>query len=112
MARVKFTVGEISDHTCEAGKSQSFIWDTEAPGLGLRVTANGAKSFMFQAKLNGAAIRVTIGDPKTWDLAAARREARHLKGLVDKGEDPRKIKADKLAAEQAEREARAAAEAV
>lgn len=112
MARLKFTAAEIAAHACEAGKSQSFIWDTEAPGLGLRATANGAKSFMFQAKLNGAAIRVTIGDPRTWDLAAARREARHLKGLIDKGDDPRKMRADKLAAEQTEREAQAAAEAV
>lgn len=112
MARVKFTAGEVASHLCEAGKSQSFIWDTEAPGLGLRATANGAKSYMFQGKLNGVTIRMTIGDPKTWDIAAARREARHLKGLVDRGDDPRKVRADKLVAEQAAREAQAAAAAV
>lgn len=111
MARVKFTAGEVAGHACEAGKSQSFIWDTEAPGLGLRATANGAKSYMFQGKLNGATIRTTIGDPKTWDIAAARREARHLKGLVDRGDDPRKVRTDKLVAEQAAREEKSAAEA-
>ena len=68
MAKVKFTSGRVSGFTCEVGKSQSFLWDSESPGLGLRATANGSKSYMFQAKLNGQAIRTTIGAPGTWTI--------------------------------------------
>lgn len=118
MSKVKLTAGRIEAFQCEAGKGQSFLWDTDAPGLGLRVTAAGAKSYIFQAKLNGQAIRVTIGDPKTWPIdlpknplpeqKSARSEARRLKTLIDEGKDPRQVDADNLAAEQAARDAKAA----
>lgn len=109
MAKIKFTAGRIDGFRCEDGKSQSFLWDAAAPGLGLRATANGAKSYMFQAKLNGQAIRLTIGDPKTWAIDAAQAEARRLKVIIDNGQDPRQVKADGLEAEQAAREAKQAA---
>jgi integrase len=112
MAKVKFTVGPIAGHKCESGKSQSFIWDTEAPGLGLRATTDdakyGPKSYIFQAKLNGKAMRITIGDPKSWGLEAARAEARRLKVIIDNGQDPRQVKAAGLEAEQDARDAKQA----
>ncbi len=107
--KIKFTAGRVEEFACESGKSQSFLWDTASPGLGLRVTANGAKSYIFQGKLNGSTIRLTIGDPRTWDIAKAQAEARRLKVLIDNGQDPRKVKADALAAEKAARDAQEAA---
>lgn len=109
MAKVNFTAGRVDAFKCESGKSQSFLWDTAAPGLALRVTANEAKSYIFQAKLDGKAIRVTIGAPGTWTIPAAQAEARRLKVIIDNGQDPRLVKADTLAAEQAVRDADAAA---
>jgi integrase len=118
MAKVNFTAGRVANFKCEPGKSQSFLWDSSAPGLGLRVTANGARSYMFQAKLRGEAIRITIGDPDTWPIDAptdgkgnptgkgARQEARRLKTLIDDGKDPRQVKQDQLAEERATREAK------
>lgn len=39
-----------------------FIWDEELPGFGLRVTANGAKAFIFQYRNRGGQTkRQTIG---------------------------------------------------
>jgi integrase len=121
LGKEKFTGPRVEAYRCEPGKSQSFIWDTEAPGLGLRATANGAKAYIFQAKLNGQAIRITIGDPRTWTLdqpknmglgqKSARSEARRLKTMIDEGKDPRQVKADALAADQAVRDAKAAEEA-
>ena len=108
MAKVKFTAGRIAAHECEAGKSQSFLWSNDAPGLGLRAASSGGRSYIFQAKLNGQAIRITIGDPKAWTITEAEAEARRLKVLIDNGQDPRQVKADGLAAEQAARDARAA----
>ena len=104
MAKVRFTAGRVEGFECETGKSQSFLWDTVALGLGLRVTAAGTKSYVFQSKLNGAAIRITIGDPKTWSIADAQAEARRLKVQIDDNKDPRLVRQD----ETAERKARQA----
>jgi integrase len=107
--KIKFTAGRVEEFACESEKNQSFLWDTASPGLGLRVTANGAKSYVFQAKLNRNTIRVTIGDPRTWDIFKAQAEARRLKVLIDNGQDPRKVRADALAAERTARDAQEAA---
>lgn len=101
MAKTKLTAGRIEQFKVEPGKAQAFLWDSDSPGLGLRTTASGAKSYIFQAKLGQQTIRVTIGDPRSWDIPDARAEARKLKVLVDSGLDPRKLKADELAAKEA-----------
>ncbi|CAJ8789766.1 phage integrase [Burkholderia pseudomallei] len=98
MAKVNFTAGRVEAHKCPAGKSQAFIWDSKAPGLGLRATKAGAKAYIFQAKLNGDAVRVTIGDPRSWNIDQAQEEARRLQRLVDEGIDPREHAAEQRAA--------------
>jgi len=98
VSTVKFTSGRIADFRCPEEKTQAFLWDTGAPGLGLRVTGNGAKSYIFQGKLHGQTIRTTIGSPQTWDLSKAQAQARRLKVMIDGGEDPRKVAADTQAA--------------
>lgn len=107
MARIKFTLGKIRDFECEVGKSQAFLWDTEAPGLGLRATPNGAKSYIFQSKLNNETLRMTLGSVKVWTIDQAQAEARRLKVLVDSGRDPRQVKAEAQATQDAAREAAA-----
>lgn len=111
MAKIKFTAGRVEAFTCESDKRPSFLWDSVAPGLGLRVTPNGSKSYIFQAKLRGQVIRTTIGAPAAWTIAEAQAEAIRLRVLINRGQDPREVEADRLAAEQAERKAKAAAEA-
>ncbi|MGX5885591.1 integrase family protein, partial [Burkholderia gladioli] len=98
VAKVNFTAGRVEAHKCPAGKSQAFIWDSKAPGLGLRATKAGAKAYIFQAKLNGDAVRVTIGDPRSWHIDQAQEEARRLQRLVDEGIDPREHAAEQRAA--------------
>jgi len=104
VARIKLTAGRVRDFTCDAGKSQSFLWDADAPGLAVRATANGAKSYVFQGKLSGTSLRVTIGDVKSWDIETgsherpgARERARQLQTLIDQGIDPRQAHADQIA---------------
>jgi integrase len=101
MAKINFTAARLQGHLCPAGQSQSFLWDSRTPGLGLRATANGAKSYIFQAKLNGASLRVTIGDLRSWTIDKAQGEARRLQRLVDDGLDPREVRADQRAASDA-----------
>jgi integrase len=103
--RVNLTAGAIERLTCPAGKQQAFMRDSEAPGLRVRVTAAGAKSFVYEAKLNRQTIRRTIGDVKLWSIEQARTEARRLAVVLDNGQDPREIErqqqADKAAAKVA-----------
>ena len=100
MSRIKFTAPRVERAQCEAGRKQSFIWDTEAPGLGLRITAT-AKSYIFQSRINGKTLRTTIGNPKSWTLVAAQVEARRLQMLCDQGKDPRQVKSEGIAEDKA-----------
>lgn len=104
MAKVKFTAGRVESFQCSSEKSSSFLWDSVMPGLGLRVTPNGAKAYIFQGKLRGQVIRITIGAPSVWDIVAAQKEAARLRVIVNNGQDPRQVRADMLAIEQNERD--------
>ncbi len=103
--RVRLTAGRVDAFTCPVGKSQAFLWDTEAPALALRVTPTGRKTYVFESRLNGASLRLNIGTAADWPIESARREAHRLKVLVDSGTDPRELQcqqqADKAAAKAA-----------
>ena len=103
--RVRLTAGRVDAFTCPAGKSQAFLWDTEAPALALRVTPTGRKTYVFEARLNGATLRLSIGTAADWPLEKARGEAQRLKVLVDSGTDPRELERQQQAAQAAERAA-------
>jgi integrase len=107
----ELTVGVIERLTCPAGKSQVFLRDTKAPSLRVRVTAAGAKSFVFEAKLNRQTIRRTIGDVKSWTIDEAQREANRLRVTLDQGDDPRELERQKQA-QRAARKAAAVADAL
>jgi integrase len=101
-----FTADRVAGFKCEPGKQQSIYWDGKTPGLGLRVTAAGSKSYIFETKLNGKTIRMTIGDSRTWSIGKAQAEASRLKVMTDQGINPR----HEEAAAQATMEAEAAAQ--
>lgn len=123
MARINLTAESIRKHVCEPNASQSFLWDSKAPGLAVRATPGSTtasdskgKAFIFQAKLAGKAIRITIGDVRSWGIEeernrdtgevmvpGARQEARRLQALIDQGIDPRQVKADRIATAEAKR---------
>ena len=105
------TAGLIDRLACPAGKLQTFMRDAKAPGLRVRVTAAGAKSFVFEAKLNRQTIRRTIGDVRAWSIEAARNEANRLRVTLDGGTDPREIERQQRA-DKALKASAAAAHAV
>ena len=103
--RENFTAGRVAEFSCPADKHQAIYWDGKQPGLGLRVTAKGARAYVFQAWIDGGSVRVTIGHPDVWPLETiwttdretgqrvevrrgARQEAARLKALVDGGVNP------------------------
>jgi integrase len=106
MEKENFTAGRIASYKFKpsaTGKAnQTIYWDAKTPGLCLRVTASGNKSFAFETKLHGRTLRITIGDARTWSIGDAQKEATDLKAMVDKGIDPRKQRAVQKAEADAE----------
>ena len=85
----ELTAGLIERLTCRTDiKAQAFLRDSKAPGLRVRVTNTGTKSFVFEAKLNRQTIRRTIGDVRAWSIEQARQEARRLAVVLDGGQRP------------------------
>ncbi len=106
MKKTNFTVERINSFKCDPNKQQSIFWDAKTPGLGLRITAAGAKSYIFESRLHGKTLRITIGDIRTWAIGKAQTEATRLKSLVDQGIDPRQQKEElRLKIQAAQQEA-------
>ena len=90
----------------ESGKRRE-VFDTLAPGLGLRVTDRGTKSWTVRYRLDGIQQRVTLGEWPSLGVEKARDEARAIRRWAKEGIDPKaKLKAE-AGARRAEAEAKA-----
>ena len=102
MKKENFSAGKIEGYSFTGGpeKNETLYFDNKVPGLGLRVTPAGKKSFIFQGRVRGSrqAIRIAIGDRRTWSLSAAQKEATRLKVMFDQGIDPRQVRAEAIVA--------------
>lgn len=105
MAKIAFTAPRVAGFSCPPDKAQAFLWDSKAPGLGLRVTPRGMPAFIFQGLYQGKSLRITIGDAQAWRVPDAQARARELQRQIDEGRDPRAIKAEAVAKDVAKREA-------
>ena len=65
-------------------------YDDAVAGFGIRLTAKGARSFIFNYRVRGSGRerRATIGAFGDWTTAGARAKAKELRRLVDDGGDP------------------------
>jgi integrase len=96
--KVRFTRPRIANLSCPPLKSQAFLWDSYAPGLGVRATPNSPnKVFVFQDRFNGKTFRVKLGSVLTLTIEAAQEEANRMMSLLRRGIDPRQEKAEKIA---------------
>lgn len=88
MARVPLTDRAVQ--AAKAGPGQRLeLWDGLTPGLCLRVTDKGVKSWVLRYRtLDGRQPRLKLGDARRMGVRAARLEAGRLKDLIDKGGDP------------------------
>jgi integrase len=107
--RVNFTPGRVADFTCPPDKEFDILWDAMVPGLGLRATSKGRKTFVFQDRLAGirddgtgelkeGSLRITIGPVGAVLLDKARELAREYAARVARGVDPRREKKDRAKA--------------
>jgi hypothetical protein len=104
MPQKHFTANRVRSLAFVPGHgNQTLYQDDETPGLGVRVTAAGVRSYIFETTLHGKTVRETIGDIKTWTLVKARAEATKFKTLTDQGIHPRKVRDEQLAIAEADR---------
>jgi hypothetical protein len=90
-------VGDLSERqriTEEVVKRSSspdktlFLRDDRQVGFGLRVTPNGAKSFIAEGRVNGRMRRFTIGSAERFTVNEARGRAKALLAGMHDGVDP------------------------
>jgi integrase len=93
--------GQISKRSVDATKPKtkdSYLWDYELSGFGLKVTPAGRKVYLVQYRLGGRkgrVRRVTIGVHGRITPEQARVEAKRLLGQVASGDDPAELKQQK-----------------
>lgn len=91
--------GRMPSQLESPAKGNKVYYDSEHRGLGLRVTAAGARSFILNYRTrSGHERRLTIGQWPAWTVAAARAEAAELRQRIDRGEDPLKAVEEERAA--------------
>ncbi len=92
--------GHISKRSVDARKPESkdsYLWDDELSGFGLKVTPAGLKVYRVQNRLGGRkgrVRRVTIGVHGRVTPEQARVEAKRLLGMVASGDDPAEQRRD------------------
>jgi hypothetical protein len=70
-------------------KGQDTCYDSLLPGLALRVSAKGTKTWIVQRSLNGKPRRFTLGRFASNRMSKAAREAaRRIIEMIDAGKDP------------------------
>jgi integrase len=83
---------KLTKRTVEAvapGARDLFVWDTELPGFGVKVTPHGGRIYVLQYSRDGRDRRVTIGRHGIdVTVEQARGEAEILRGLIRTGRDP------------------------
>ena len=71
------------------GARDVFLWDTELPGFGCKITPRAARVYVLQYWAGERARRYTLGrHGVTMTAEEARREAKRLRGVVADGGDP------------------------
>lgn len=88
----------LTDRFCIGAKTsgqqpQTDYFDSKCPGLALRVSETGVKSWtlLFSDPGSGKRARMTLGQYPALPLAAARTKALEARGHVGDGTDPRSI---------------------
>lgn len=86
---MKLTEKAIAALACDPGKRDRLVFDDTVPGLGVRVTSGGGRSFLVQyTGPGGVKRRMPLGRWGALSLEQARAAARGILGDVAKGGDP------------------------
>jgi integrase len=106
VSKINFTSARVAAFRCPVDQGQAFHWDTEVPGLSVRVTPRGKPAYVFQRQHLGRTVRITIGGVGAWSIPEARHKAREIQRQLDVGDNPVELKRAKRAAQESERSQR------
>ena len=67
---------------------ESYVWDREIPGFGLRIRPSGASAYVLLYRFAGRARRMTLGSGRVLTPDEARKLARQALAAVAAGRDP------------------------
>jgi integrase len=90
----------LVDQASASGRDR-IVFDSQLPGLGLRITPTGTKIFVAQARVSGRKRRITVGYAPDMSLAKARAEALQTLAAMRGGMDPTADRKARLRAAQA-----------
>lgn len=93
MSKLRLTDPFIRHHP--APNKRIEIYDENTPGLALRITKTGHKSFVYRYRFNDKVKRYTIGSYSKMSLKEARNEAGELAYKVNHGIDPMEEKKER-----------------
>src|SRR5215831_12441475 len=78
----------LVEKTLPPKRGQLFLRDDEITGFALRVTSNGAKSFVWEGRINGRMCRDTLGRFPDLSVVEARAKAFEYKAKIARSENP------------------------
>ena len=91
MPTIKFTTRSL-DALKPPAEGRVEFWDMDTPGLGLRISDRGRRSWTLMYRVKGRQRRMTLGTYPSLSLADARHNARdHLRDVAH-GRDPAVVK--------------------
>jgi Arm DNA-binding domain len=93
---MKLTANSVRTAELPAGKSEVIFFDDDIPGFGLRLRAQGSRTFIFQYKLGRAQYRLNLGKVEALNFAEVRKMALQHYASVKRGENPADDKAAAL----------------
>lgn len=89
-------ISKATVNAIEPGSADTFYWDEQLKGFGLKITPKGKKVYVCQYRAGGGAAgasrRQTIGAHGVLTPDEARSEAKKILGLVANGADPARDK--------------------
>ncbi|MEI7714022.1 MAG: site-specific integrase [Rhodospirillales bacterium] len=85
---MKLTKAAVDALTCPPNRKDRLVFDDLLPGFGVRVTAEGAKTFLLQYRLGKAVRRLRLGRYGDLTPTEARRRAEVARGEIAAGRDP------------------------
>ncbi len=85
------THGLLEQATCPAELPFVLVKDADKKGLRLRVTKAGGKHWQFETRVKGKLFTRALGEWPSISIEQARQEAHALRGLTEKGQDPREL---------------------
>lgn len=84
--KIKFTQTKL-EALRHRGGSPEYVYDQDKPGLAVRLTSGGARTFVFVGRLHGKVARITLGRIEALPLNKARSAIDKIRGDIALGLD-------------------------